>query len=656
MCRSISEAQGRAQARAAMDVMNLKGIVDGTMMVRSKTIGALALLAVLAGCQTPPSSRAAPEPPPSAPAAGIPAQNYWQLQGIVYPPGTGGGTTGGVVTQADSFQCVDSFTGPKMTKQWNWTGTCGSGDSSGCYRYNFGASTADETRIDQRGVFGYQVTFPVVELNLWGALHFDNVGNKQMCVAGGAHVGRNPISMTWSGASGSKPRKNNFIGGAGAVTVNAEGVRVHNNHDPFYPDYLRLSNSWISWNRDDVVESLLFGIKIYDTLIDGTYSFLSDKDGNCSEDRDASGKTLVIENSLIRLETMYGGHAAKPNRLRHHWDMRGGHAGLWKHNNCPWEKWPKFELRNNIFLIEGPSLSRFGGSYDATETEFGLPSPLGANLANLTACSNNVFLYTNYNEWIKSGQEPGAVPKPGGKFYNASNPQFKRNGTDCYQRVTDVASDPGYGDVKGIWLAARQQWIKRHTGSSDPKQNVMMIPGVDYSVLQAGQSYQIRNRATGQCIQHGASGADALLARCNGSAAQLWVAEPRNDGKLLGAILLRDKSSGGYLRSQDEAAIHNVDGADNTSKFDPDIFWVSGGTPSFRERWYVYPLGGEPGGTAGTYAIESDGLRRTYVYGNGSKVQMQLLYEDGENTESPHNSPDLPKRNATRLQWYIEPK
>jgi serine protease DegQ len=43
------------------------------MMVRSKTIGALALLAVLAGCQMPPPSRAAPEPPPSAPAAGIPA-------------------------------------------------------------------------------------------------------------------------------------------------------------------------------------------------------------------------------------------------------------------------------------------------------------------------------------------------------------------------------------------------------------------------------------------------------------------------------------------------------------------------------------------------------------------------------------------------------
>ena len=43
------------------------------MMVRSRTIGALALLALLAGCQMPPSSPAAPEHPPSAPAAGIPA-------------------------------------------------------------------------------------------------------------------------------------------------------------------------------------------------------------------------------------------------------------------------------------------------------------------------------------------------------------------------------------------------------------------------------------------------------------------------------------------------------------------------------------------------------------------------------------------------------
>jgi serine protease DegQ len=41
------------------------------MMVRSKTIGALALLALLGACQTPPSSGAAPEHPPSAPAAGI---------------------------------------------------------------------------------------------------------------------------------------------------------------------------------------------------------------------------------------------------------------------------------------------------------------------------------------------------------------------------------------------------------------------------------------------------------------------------------------------------------------------------------------------------------------------------------------------------------
>jgi hypothetical protein len=562
----------------------------------------------------------------------------------------------GNVTQADVYQCVDSYAGPKMTKQWSWAGTCNAGTHTGCYRYNFGSGTANQTRVDQRGVFGYQVTFPKYELNLWMALDFSDVGNKQMCVAGGAHVARNPISMTWSGPTGSKTRKNNYIA-AGNAPITVEGVRAHNIHDPFYTGRLNLRHSWISWTRDDFVEADFLDIKIIDTLVDGTYAFMSVRDRGCPDGNGFAGNTVVIENSLIRIQRQPGADHASSNGnnpLLYHWDMRGGTGILWKGSGCPWSKWPKFELRNNIFLIE-PRMNRRGSyAIDVTGSERALPSAVGTNLNRVSKCENNLFLYTNYSEWRRAGQQIGAVPEKGGRFHNSSNPQFKRNGSDCYQRVTDDPSDPGYGDVMGIWNAEREQWIARHTGSSDPKQNVMQIPGVDYSVLQAGQNYQIRNKSTGQCIQHGASGTDVMLAACNSSAAQLWVGEVRSDGKLRGALLLRNKKSGGYLRSQDPAAIHNTTGANNSSKYDPDVFWVSNSTPNFKERWYIYPLGGEPGGEANTYAIESDALRRTYLMSNGSKVQVQLLYVDGENTASPHPSPFLSGGDNPKLQWYVE--
>ena len=406
--------------------------------------------------------------------------------------------------------------------------------------------------------------------------------------------------MTWSGDTGSKSRKNNFLSVGGSVkNLTVEGVRVHNNHDPFYLSTVNqsiLRDLWISWNCDDLYESSLH-TKIIDTLVDGTYTFLSAPD-RCNGGNLAAN-TTTIENSLIRLEPMPARYGKKPG-TKYHWVVSGGFNAIWKPDpECGGMGGdPKFELRNNVFLVEGS----LGGNN-------GLP--FGSNIGKITTCENNLFLYTG------GSITDAPRPTPGSKYYNSANSNYQPNGTDCFQAIINKT------EALRIWKEKREQWIARHTGNSDPKQNVMMIPGIDYPAFSANQTLQIRNKSTGLCIQKNASGADATLASCNGSEAQLWSLQPFADGKLRGAILLRNKA-GGYLRSQDQEALA---GDTDDSDYDPDVFWSNVSSPNFIERWYVYPLAKEPGGEAGTYAIEFDALRRSFIFANGSKVQAQLFWD-----------------------------
>jgi hypothetical protein len=566
------------------------------------------------------------------------ATNHSQLQtfNIQSAGHTTGDTTeditrGGNVPQADTFRCVDSFTGPKITKEFTWGGQCSGNNRSGCayYRYDT-VPLADRSRFDQRGVEDYQVSFPLPK-HLHGALRLTGQNNIDICYAGGAVIGRNPLAMVWGGEGGGKNRKNNFLSIGGSVKSSViEGVRVHNNHDPFYGTDTELRDSWITWNRDDLFESKL-EIAIRDTLVDGTYTFLSAPDschgGNLADN------TVVIENSLIRLQKMPGGYSPKDAPFNpRDWTISGRYNALWKPDRqCGgWDGYPKFELRNNVFLVEGRPIPNGG-----------LPIEPGADseMAKLVACDNNLFLYY-------SGEQ-GEASKPvlGEKYYNPENPTYAPNGKDCFQRITNKA------EAMRIWNERRAHWIARHTGSSDPKENVMMISGVDYPVFSQNQHLQIRNKATNQCIERGANLVDVILAPCNGSDAQLWNSQAFSDGKLMGAILLRNKGAGGYLRTQDQKAIEN-DGNDND--FDPDVYWTNLSTPNFSERWYIYPLGDEPGGELGTYSIESDALRRSYMFANGNKLQVQLFYKDGTSTALPQSH--FASGDDARLQWYIEPR
>lgn len=567
------------------------------------------------------------------------ATTYWQPQTFTRQSygGTTGGTAGGTpgggnVTPAATFRCVDSFAGPKITKAFGWGGQCSGNKPSGCayYRYDT-VPLADQSRFDHRGVEDYQVTFPHLK-HLHGAIRLTNQNNIDLCYAGGAVIGRNPLAMVWQAEEGTKTRKNNFLTIGGSVKSSViEGVRVHNNHDPFYVSDTELRDSWITWNRDDLFESRL-EITIRDTLVDGTYTFLSAPD-SC-DGGNLANNTVVIENSLIRLQKMSGGWSRPRNGTFNPWDwtISGRFNALWKPDRqCGgWDGYPKFELRNNVFLIDGGPI-RNGG----------LPIKPGANadMTKLLACENNLFLYYG------SKRDEASKPVPGGKYYNPENPSYAPNGKDCFQRITNKV------EAMQIWNERRAQWIARHTGSSDPKKNVMMIGGVDYPVFSQNQNLQIRNKATNQCIERGDNGADVMLAPCNGSDAQLWNSQAFSDGKLMGAILLQNKGSGGYLRTQDQEAIEN-DGDDDD--FDPDVFWTNVSTPNFIERWYIYPLGDEPGGEAGTYSIESDALRRSYMFSNGNKLQVQLFYRDGESTPLPQAH--FASGDDARLQWYIEPR
>ncbi|NND92591.1 MAG: hypothetical protein HKN42_17190, partial [Granulosicoccus sp.] len=126
--------------------------------------------------------------------------------------------------------------------------------------------------FDQRGIQSFQVTFPGTE-HLYAALSVRNEPGTRFCWVGGAHVGQNPMAMTWGWDTGSKRRKNNFILSESGV-VQVESARLHNLHDIFLASSedagFDIRDSWITWNRDDVFEGYLQNLSFTDTLVDGT--------------------------------------------------------------------------------------------------------------------------------------------------------------------------------------------------------------------------------------------------------------------------------------------------------------------------------------------------------------------------------------------------
>jgi len=502
--------------------------------------------------------------------------------------------------------------------------------------------------FDQRGIAAFQITFPAA-VDRWAALSVNAPQQHRFCWSGGALIGRNPLAMPWSGAGGGKSRKNNFLLSEGGL-LRAEGVRLHNTHDAFLASSNQsgfdIEHVWLSWNRDDFFEGYLHDLSVRHTLVDGTFTFLSDPDGDCNAAKDASAKRVVIENSLIRIQRMpgpYGKHSDK-----WHWKIEGGHHQLWKRDSCSWSTWPDFELRNNVFLIEGP-----GTTYDSMNKircNLALPGDCDRPTLNkLVACENNLFLYQGYHHWVDADATPGPTPQPGDAFHNPDNPNYLPNGRDCYQRVTDDPRDVGHGQVVQLWRALRDAWIERHTGHENPLHAVMQIAGIDYPGVAAGRRIRLINRKGEKCLQSSAA-KGVSLQPCSDAPSQVLSVVAFDDGKLMGALLLRD-SDGAYLRSQDPSILEtdNDDG-----RFDPRVFRqpTQSATPDFAERWYLLPRDGEPGAAPGTFIIESDALRRSFLHSGDAGVAFQPYFVRGEQTPLPQAI--YPFGDDWTMQWRVE--
>lgn len=545
------------------------------------------------------------------------------------------------------FQCLEDFQGPVLSKSFSYEGVCTKlDDSDNCYYYDYRKTAVpDQTIFDQRDIDTFQVTFPQLT-HMWRAINLRGVADNQYCWVGGSFIGRNPLATSWGGTTGSKQRKNNFLEiGKGHMTV--DGIRIHNIHDAFYVGSnkggLSVLNSWISYNRDDFFEGYLHNIEIDNTLIDGTYAFISDPDGSCRSDKSARNSIITIENSLIRLQRMPGPFGS--GGIRWHWSGQGGHGQLWKRDSCGWKDWPRFVLNNNIFLIEGPYSTRH--EISAPKCDNGLPGHCKDELlSQLQECSNNVFLYTDYEDWADNGVIPGPTPSNKSRFYNPSNPEYQVNGLDCYQKMTDLQTDSNYGDVIAYWTEKRHQWIDRNASESNP--SVAQIPGVDYPVLSASDRFQLKNVRSGQCLESFDDGTVDMQACDTRAENQRFSIEPMNNGKLAAGVAI-SVSQGGYLSTQDELVLE-LSGSDKHYK--DNVSWAQTDL-QHRDIFYIYPLQGEPGiqSTDTIYAIESDGLRRSFLYQHGKGVSVQGLFKGGKQTPLPQNR--FKFGNDQNLQWQV---
>ena len=537
-----------------------------------------------------------------------------------------------------------------VSRDFALEGRCTSlSESGGCAYYDYRKLDLGKlSGFDQRDITSYQVTFPGTR-HLWAALSVRNSPESLFCWVGGAHVGRNPLSMTWSGDTGTKQRKNNLVLSESGV-VQVENARIHNLHDIFLASTrdagIHVSSSWITWNRDDFFEGYLQDVQVTDTLVDGTYTFISDPDGDCDEVKQASDKTILIEDSLIRLQRQPGPYARHTGKW--HWKIAGGHNTLWKLDSCDWDNWPKFILRNNVFLIEGPRTTR--KVLNTIDCRLALPGECGDSaLRNVGECRNNLFMYTDYHHWREADAEPGPVPLPGGRFYNADNPQFLPNGVDCYQRLSDDRQSAGFAPVTAIWQALRKRWIDWHTDPGNVVASLMKIPGVDSPVFQNNSRVRLQNRQSGECLTSSEAG-QISMRRCDGTEFQLFQVETFNDGKLMAAVLLKDAGNR-YLRTQSPLVLQDDDSG---KLFDGSVYSEPplDGSPGFSERWYILPLD-EPGDATGFFGLESDALGRSFLRQSGVRAEIQGLYADGVNTALPQKR--FPGGNNAALQWRVIP-
>ena len=248
--------------------------------------------------------------------------------------------------------------------------------------------------------FGYPVRF---------------AGGPDICFSGGSIQGNFPdqigpdANSTWEymhGTSGLEVY-------AGNTTV--EGVTIHNFGDGIDIKYgpsqnFSLKGVHLSYIRDDCVENdLMYAGLIDDSLFDGCYTAFSARSysGQDPPAEDGSGNIWTIQNSLIRLQPMWGVYK---NR-----GLIPGHGG--------WFKWdssgisPRLALQNNIFRVD----------QESNGASLGLPD------GKLESCSNNIVV------WLGSGPYPDLLPAT-------------FDGHPCFTITTD----------RSVWDQAVKTWLASH--------------------------------------------------------------------------------------------------------------------------------------------------------------------------------------------------
>ncbi|MEE9319499.1 MAG: hypothetical protein V3U76_03555 [Granulosicoccus sp.] len=544
-----------------------------------------------------------------------------------------------------NFSCLDDSAFHFQAKRFSLEGTCRRQDADECAYFDYrSADLTGTSGFDQRGTNSYQVTFPGQE-HLWAALSIKNPSGSRFCWVGGAHIGRNPLAMTWNGKTGTKIRKNNFLLTENGL-IQVEGVRLHNMHDAFLANGpnagFEIRDSWISWNRDDLFEGYLHNLGIHNSLIDGTYTFISSPDGECGQAKSAADRTVVIENSLIRLQRMPGPFSRESERW--HWRVEGGHNLLWKLDGCSWNEWPEFVLRNNVFLIEG--LRTTSEQLHSEECNLALPGDCqDSSLGKLKECENNLFLYSNYGNWLDAQMRPGPAPVSGNRFHNVNNPEYLPNGTDCYQRLTDDSRDSGYADVDAIWKKFRKQWIEKQVNPETSSNSPGQIPGVDFPVFDDGSVITLYNVKSENCLTS-ADSIEVMLRPCDSSPEQQFEVRSFSDGKLMASVLLID-SAGRYMHS----SISDSENGHSRLAFPVTMEQPESGRPNFQERWYILPLDEISDTGQRLYSIETDGIQRSFLRDDSGDPAMQGLYFAG--TETPLPQPRFARGKDPALHWLI---
>lgn len=194
-----------------------------------------------------------------------------------------------------------------------------------------------------------------------------------------------------------------------------ENVRIHNYGDGIDIKYSPNNSDFViksvhfTYIRDDCVQNdWLYNGFIDDSLFDGCYTGFSARtwSGQDPFPQDSSNNIWTIQNSLIRLQPMWGVYK---NRYR-----VPGHGGFFKWDSAGIS--PKLALHNNVFRAD-----------QGSSASLGLPSN------KLHSCSNNTMV------WLGEGEYPDPLPSTFG-------------GKPCFTMTTD----------KSVWDNAVANWLASH--------------------------------------------------------------------------------------------------------------------------------------------------------------------------------------------------